>query len=431
MLRCKTSPSALLRRPQSFNVFPLDSLAAEIEGTMRRECSMDEEICFGERKSQPKRVFNTVKVANDTRGRSSYPHPLPIPGSNRSGVVMTAVPFDSSLAVGQKINTSLLLEDTEKLKPTNHSTPAERQGDCLEVSLHRFHLRRQNNHSELTDCSATSSSMRSHLPEKLQIVKPLEGSQTLFQWQQLAQPNLGTLLDPRPGVVTKGFKPLPEDAEYHLCDLEEDEKEGDEEEGITFQVQKKDDEVPNTTKSIFLPPIAVSSTSSSALNPGKCQGCTNSTFTFTTCRILHPSDITQVTPSSMYIPFSFGSSRCSTSTVISSSAPTCRLSVSEEINKINDSTAKFSSACNLTKLLQEQGISAKLDKSLDSDKPHLLRPCSLPLPSTPPNSPSYSPYPSPLISEPQENLPENFLTVSKPAESFLQEMYDRDPNGQC
>lgn len=31
-------------------------------------------------------------------------------------------------------------------------------------------------------------------------------------------------------------------------------------------------------------------------NPGKCLSGTNSTFTFTTCRILHPSDITQVTP---------------------------------------------------------------------------------------------------------------------------------------
>lgn len=30
-------------------------------------------------------------------------------------------------------------------------------------------------------------------------------------------------------------------------------------------------------------------------NPGKCQSSTFSTYTFTTCRILHPSDITQVT----------------------------------------------------------------------------------------------------------------------------------------
>ncbi|KAE8580300.1 hypothetical protein XENTR_v10024387 [Xenopus tropicalis] len=458
MMRCKASPSALLRRPQSCSIFPVDSLAAEIEGTMRRECSLDEVSCHGERRSQPKRVFDTVKVANDVRSRSSsYPLPLPIPGSNHSAVVMTAVPFGSKMTDEKKKSEAVLFqEDAEVNKLAKNPPKPEVLGDSLEVALHRLHLRRQNyisekqffrdecarklklledegdnsgcstptgsvlseatHNSDVTDCSAASSSLRSLLPEKLQIVKPLEGSQTLFHWQQLAQPNLGTILDPRPGVMTKGFKPLPEDAEYHLCDLEEDENDDDEEEGgITFQVQKREDVVPNNTLSIFLPPIAVSSTSSSGINPGKCQGFTNSTFTFTTCRILHPSDITQVTPSSMYTPLFFGgSSGCSTST-------TCRLSVGEAISKTVDSTSTFSSTTNLTQLLQEQGISAKLDKPFDVEKPQLLRPQSLALPSTPPNSPSYSP--SPLTSEPLENQSENFLAVSKPAESFLQEMY--------
>lgn len=47
------------------------------------------------------------------------------------------------------------------------------------------------------------------LPEKLQIVKPMEGSQTLHHWSQLATPNLGGLLEERPGVkirlTTKRF----------------------------------------------------------------------------------------------------------------------------------------------------------------------------------------------------------------------------------
>lgn len=55
---------------------------------------------------------------------------------------------------------------------------------------------------------------------------------TLHQWQQLAQPNLGTILAERPGVLTKGFELLPEDSIYHLSDLEEDS-----EEGITFKAQ--------------------------------------------------------------------------------------------------------------------------------------------------------------------------------------------------
>lgn len=81
------------------------------------------------------------------------------------------------------------------------------------------------------------------------------GSQTLHHWQQLAQPNLGTILDSRPGVITKGFTQLPKDAIYHLSDLEEDE-----EEGITFQVQQplQVDQKPTDPKpvtGIFLSPI--------------------------------------------------------------------------------------------------------------------------------------------------------------------------------
>ncbi len=51
------------------------------------------------------------------------------------------------------------------------------------------------------------------------------GSATLHAWQQLAQPHLGGILDPRPGVVTKGFRPLELDLEevYQFTDLEEDE----------------------------------------------------------------------------------------------------------------------------------------------------------------------------------------------------------------
>lgn len=75
------------------------------------------------------------------------------------------------------------------------------------------------------------------------------GSQTLHHWQQLAQPNLGTILDPRPGVITKGFTQLPKDAIYHLSDLEEDE-----EEGITFQVEQKPS-VSKPVTGIFLPAI--------------------------------------------------------------------------------------------------------------------------------------------------------------------------------
>lgn len=53
---------------------------------------------------------------------------------------------------------------------------------------------------------------------------PPAGSATLHHWQQLAQPHLGGILDPRPGVVTKGFRTLDVDLDevYCLNDLEED-----------------------------------------------------------------------------------------------------------------------------------------------------------------------------------------------------------------
>ncbi|NXL59148.1 TRAK1 protein, partial [Chordeiles acutipennis] len=69
-----------------------------------------------------------------------------------------------------------------------------------------------------------SLSSLTYLPDKLQIVKPLEGSVTLHHWQQLARPNLGGILVPRPGVLTKDFRQLDIDLEevYSLNDLEED-----------------------------------------------------------------------------------------------------------------------------------------------------------------------------------------------------------------
>ena len=42
------------------------------------------------------------------------------------------------------------------------------------------------------------------LPDKLRIVKPLEGSLTLHNWSRLATPHLGGVLEERCGVAIKG-----------------------------------------------------------------------------------------------------------------------------------------------------------------------------------------------------------------------------------
>ncbi|XP_047629190.1 trafficking kinesin-binding protein 2 isoform X2 [Phacochoerus africanus] len=443
-LRSRSSPAAHLYFSQSCGVFSGESLAAEIEGTMRKKLSLDEESSLFKQKVQQKRVFDTVKVANDTRGRSvPFPALLPIPGSNRSSVIMTAKPFESGLqqTENKTIQGGNLEEDPGNVQKVDQPGPSAESD--LATALHRLSLRRQNylsekqffaeewerkiqvladqkegvngcgtpteslasfctDQSEITDLSSATC-LRGFMPEKLQIVKPLEGSQTLHQWQQLAQPNLGTILDPRPGVITKGFTQFPKDTIYHLSDLEEDE-----EEGITFQVQQplqveQKPSISQPVTGIFLPPVtsAGGPVTVATSNPGKCLSCTNSTFTFTTCRILHPSDITQVTP---------------------------RLSISESITNRRDSTTTFSSTMSLAKLLQERGISAKVYHSPVSENP-LLQP--LPrgpaIPSTPPNSPSHSPCPSPLPLEPRMHLSDNFL-ASRPAETFLQEMYGLRPS---
>ncbi|XP_006205244.1 trafficking kinesin-binding protein 2 isoform X1 [Vicugna pacos] len=473
-LRSRSGPAAHLYFSPSYGVFPGESLAAEIEGTMRKKLSLDEESSLFKQKAQQKRVFDTVKVANDTRGRSiSFPALLPIPGSNRSSVIMTAKLFESGLQ--QTEDKTILSQGNNSEEVPGNIRKVDQPGPSAEsdvaAALHRLSLRRQNylsekqffaeewerkiqvladqkegvsgcetpteslaslytDQSEITDLSSASC-LRGFMPEKLQIVKPLEGSQTLHQWQQLAQPNLGTILDPRPGVITKGFTQLPQDAIYHLSDLEEDE-----EEGITFQVQKPSEveQKPPVSKpvtGIFLPPMtsAGGPVSAATSNPGKCLSCTNSTFTFTTCRILHPSDITQVTPSSGFPSLSCGSSGSSSSnTAVNSPALSYRLSIGESITNRRDSTITFSSTMSLAKLLQERGISAKVYHSPVSEIP-LLQPLprGLAIPSTPPNSPSHSPCPSPLPDEPRVHLSENFL-ASRPAETFLQERYGLRPS---
>ncbi|KAJ8290788.1 hypothetical protein GJAV_G00017570 [Gymnothorax javanicus] len=282
-LRNKTLPLSTPRRFHSLGLFPMDSLAAEIEGTMRKELQMDDPE-VEEQKMHHRRVFEAVKHINQTvRQRSLGPSPMNIPGSNQSSSLNSArtscrsTPRSSmyggditNVIIDNRANSIILetessegsVDDTNK-KPGTPGTPGSQD---LEMALRRLSLRRENYLSErrffeedrerklrelaeqgglysgsltptesimslgthlsgLSSLSGFSLHSRSYLPEKLQIVKPLEGSATLHHWQQLAQPNLGGILDTRPGVVTKGFRPLELDLEevYQFTDFEEDE----------------------------------------------------------------------------------------------------------------------------------------------------------------------------------------------------------------
>ncbi|XP_030603188.1 trafficking kinesin-binding protein 2 isoform X1 [Archocentrus centrarchus] len=511
-LRCKNSPSTGMRRHLSYGLYPMESLAAEIEGTMRKELSIEEETAFQDQRISQKRVFQTVRSVNASVSRSASANSH-IPGSGQSSLVMTAQPFQSTQGEEERMG-----------------QPGCPGGNDLSRALHRLSLRRQNflserqffqaerekkvqtlteadgeasgcsspmgsvlSFSNLSDISITSTVFKTFLPEKLQIVKPMEGSLTLHHWQQLAKPHLGTILDPHPGVVTKGFRPLAQDAVYHLSDMEEDEEneehrgnavqekgaaeqskeEEDEEEegGITFNVrcsstpeERKDRKhaasplpVPplspgtraasSSIRSDFCPtplratekpgqppqPIpgaseaAVQSqsqtltsaaVSSSVQNPGKCQSSTFSTYTFTTCRILHPCDITQVTPSSQssHLANTPSSMRTGPSTPVTP----CRLSLGDSFPP----RRLLAPPSGLAKLVLERGISAQVSTN---NPPPSLRPAPRQplfhlMPSTPPNSPTHSPAPSPVPTEPRQHTADNFL-ASRPAELFLQDVY--------
>lgn len=76
--------------------------------------------------------------------------------------------------------------------------------------------------SSSTNMSSSINQWR--LPEKLQIVKPMEGSQTLNHWSRLATPTLSGLLEERPGVTIRGGRGLDDLGIqiYTLSDVEED-----------------------------------------------------------------------------------------------------------------------------------------------------------------------------------------------------------------
>ncbi|XP_055083889.1 trafficking kinesin-binding protein 1 isoform X6 [Periophthalmus magnuspinnatus] len=237
--RNKTLPLSTPRRFHSLGLFPLDSLAAEIEGTMRKELQNDDPD-VEEQRLQPKRVFQTVKNLNLMRQQraSLAPSPLNIPGSNQTSSLNSGrssregTPRCNSV-LGSDTGSGIILdnrtssfleasdngsEDSNKRPPGTPGTPGSKD---LEAALRRLSLRRDNYLSEkrffedererklaylakeeekgdgegsgdpgtpteslFSLCthpsigsiwSGYSFTARSYLPEKLQIVKPLEG----------------------------------------------------------------------------------------------------------------------------------------------------------------------------------------------------------------------------------------------------------------
>lgn len=187
------------------------------------------------------------------------------------------------------------------------------------------------------------------LPEKLQIVKPLEGSLTLATWSQLATPTLSGLLDERPGVKIRGGRQL-EDLGlevYSLSDLEEDEE---------------------------------------SVNPGKSFQNTGSVYTYSNSTVLHLDDNTNVTSSIR------GSQMCTVTSSRQTTAPQTPAALSRR-----GSTSTFSTTLGLAKMLNERGIKAVTPSAVatpcgDRSFSVTATPCNSP-DGTPPSSPPPSPPP--------------------------------------
>ncbi|KAK5866510.1 hypothetical protein PBY51_020696 [Eleginops maclovinus] len=178
------------------------------------------------------------------------------------------------------------------------------------------------NGSSRQSCGSSGGS-RSYLPDRLQIVKPLEGSVTLHQWQQLAKPNLGGILHPRPGVLTKDFRELEVDIQhvYSLNDLEEDEPDLSQLSGAHGMVSPSGPNLPQT------PPSHLT----------------------TTCQVLQPSLLMSSFSTSLR---SFSLPSCRSCEHVSTSSPSQQQHVGP-----GGRTATTSSP-GLLQLLQERGISS-------------------------------------------------------------------------
>ncbi|XP_058818421.1 trafficking kinesin-binding protein milt isoform X3 [Topomyia yanbarensis] len=187
------------------------------------------------------------------------------------------------------------------------------------------------------------SSNQWRLPEKLQIVKPIEGSQTLHHWSRLATPTLSGLLEERPGVTIRGGRGLDELGlqTYSLSDVEED---AEEQPGKRFQTY----------------------------------GCT---YTFTNSTVMHPDDGTSA------VTFSLPPSQMSSQMASEcpsrqpSAPPTPRTGLSRR-----NSCSTFSVNLGLASMLNERGIKAVTPSALNTPAGPNFSPTV-----TPCNSPEGSP----------------------------------------
>ncbi|XP_078323513.1 trafficking kinesin-binding protein 1-like isoform X5 [Crassostrea virginica] len=294
-LRRKQKPGAVRHNYMSASLLsiPSDSLASELESSLRSECDYPPGYSPAERKVHNWKIFETAKAALKTGvSRQSLPGSRSSRAPSASQSMMNlghSPPGASSLDMSHNdsggdsasisTRSSMYFADMEENEPPSdlagfnslyrnqkchYGKPGIPGSNDLETALRKLSLRRANElneqdfrddeekrhrernrtETELSDtpgiCRTPDStlstgsglsqfsltgSMNPHyrLPQKLRIIKPLEGSVTLRQWQQLATPKIEGLFESRPGVATRGDRKLDVEVEnYNISDFEED-----------------------------------------------------------------------------------------------------------------------------------------------------------------------------------------------------------------
>ncbi|KAL1132533.1 hypothetical protein AAG570_010488 [Ranatra chinensis] len=342
-----------------------DSLAAELECSLFSELSLDSGIGASTTNIPSfKKVFETVRCASRassmSSGEASY---MGSPAPRLGGTSVTSSPapqlggtsVTASPALGMvrpSTAPTLLIVIRDRMGSGRVASPGTPSSEDLEAALKRLtpaaiDAKRTalGTNFNTDDCPTPDSVMSSgssnytpwKLPDKLQIVKPLEGSLTLHHWSELATPSLGGLLEERPGVKIRGGTEL-EDLGlqmYSLCDIEED------------------DEV----------------------NPGKSFQDTSHIYTYTNSTVMHPDDNTVVTASIRGSQMSISS----TSSRVSSVCPT------PVTRSRRNSTSTYSTTAGLAALLNERGIRAATASALVSPEyTPTATPCNSPVRSSSP-----------------------------------------------
>ncbi|XP_039292744.1 trafficking kinesin-binding protein milt isoform X2 [Nilaparvata lugens] len=373
---------------QASTMLQHDSLASELECSLFSELSLDSGIGASGSVPSYRKVFETVRCASggsslggSTAGSSPIPPLARIGGGAStmmtssqqarmsSGVMMTSSnqQLPAHLVRTRRLD-SVGGSDSEGSEDFTYMTGsrATRGGTpaCtdLEAALRRLtpsaiQARRAALGSDLVAgdsgdirtpdsimSTGSISQMSWKMPDKLKIVKPLEGSLTLHHWSQLATPSLGGLLDDNPGVRVQGGTGLEALGlqTYSLDDVEEDEE---------------------------------------VVHPGKSFQGSHHITTWTNSTVMHPDDCTSVTPSIV------GSQMCSAMSSRVSSRVSSAVATPISSRSRRNSTSTFSTALGLAKMLNERGIKAATPSTLGS-------PVYSPT-ATPANSPDHSPPSSP------------------------------------